>query len=81
MADQVSVRPWGNSQGIRIPKKYLEHLNIAQDDILELNIVNDTIVLKKVFKHKSFKERLAAYDGKISACKYEWGEPKGREMF
>ena len=28
MDQQVAVKPWGNSQGIRIPKNILEKLNI-----------------------------------------------------
>ena len=29
MSEQVMIRPWGNSQGIRIPKSILEKLNIS----------------------------------------------------
>lgn len=78
--DQVAVRPWGNSQGIRIPKNILEKLNISVSDTLQICIENDAIVLKKVFKHKTFEERVAEYDGEISICNFDWGDPVGREM-
>lgn len=78
--DQVSVKPWGNSQGIRIPKDILEKLNIQLSDVLNIEIENEAIVLRKAFKHKSFEERLAEYNGKISVYEYDWGEPVGEEM-
>lgn len=30
--------------------------------------------------HKSFEDRLKEYNGKISVCDFDWGEPLGREM-
>lgn len=78
--EQVAVRPWGNSQGIRIPKNILEKLNINTSDTLQISIENDAIVLKKTIKHKSFEERVAEYNGEISVCDFEWGEPVGKEL-
>lgn len=80
MCEQVTVRPWGNSQGIRIPKNILEKLNIGISDTLQIEIEDDAIVLKKTFKHKTFEERVAEYDGKISVCDFDWGEPVGKEL-
>ena len=78
--EQVTVRPWGNSQGIRMPKTILDKLNIHSSDTLQIEVVDETIVLRKTFKHKTFEERLAEYDGEISVCDFEWGEPVGREL-
>lgn len=30
--------------------------------------------------HRTFEERLAEYDGKISVYDFNWGEPEGREL-
>ena len=78
--DQVAIRTWGNSQGIRIPKKILDQMQLNVSDILEIEVENDTFVLRRQFKHKTFEERLAAYNGQISACDFDWGEPKGKEI-
>jgi antitoxin MazE len=43
-------------------------------------VKNDTIILRKSFKHKTFKERLAEYNGEISVCDFDWGEPVGKEI-
>ncbi len=77
---QVAIRSWGNSQGIRIPKDILDRMELKVSDVLDIEVEDDTIVLKKQFVHKSFEERLADYDGKISVCDFEWGEPVGREI-
>ena len=80
MSEQVMIRPWGNSQGIRIPKSILEKLNISISDTLQLDVKDDAIVLKKTFKHKSFEERLAEYNGKISVEDFDWGDSMGKEL-
>lgn len=80
MREQVAIRPWGNSQGIRIPKSILEKLNIGVSDTLQIEIEDDAIVLRKMFKHKTFEERVAEYGGEISICDFDWGEPVGKEL-
>ncbi len=47
---QATIQKWGNSQGIRIPKAFLEALGMAENDLAELSRVNDHIVIKKVKK-------------------------------
>ena len=80
MAERVALRPWGNSQGIRIPKSILEKIHISAADQLQIEVVEDAIVIKKVFRHKSFEERVAEYGGEISVGDFDWGEPQGREL-
>lgn len=80
MNDQVAIKPWGNSLGIRIPKNILEKLGLHISDILQIEVIDDSIVLKKTFKHKTFEERVAEYNGEISICDYDWGEPVGKEI-
>ena len=78
--DHVALRAWGNSQGIRIPKSIMNELDLKVSDVLDIEIVDDAIVLRKQFVHKSFEDRLKEYNGKISVNDFDWGEAKGREM-
>ena len=78
--DQVAIRSWGNSQGIRIPKEIMNRRGLKVSDILDIAVEKDTIIMKKSFVHRSFEDRLAEYDGKISVADFDWGEPAGREM-
>ena len=50
MSDQVAIKTWGNSQGIRIPKNILEKLGLHVSDTLQIEVIDDSIVLKKAFK-------------------------------
>lgn len=80
MTSQVAVKAWGNSYGIRIPKKIMDSIQIWADDLLRLETDGDSIIIHKVFQHKTFEQRLAAYDGKISVELFDRGEPQGREL-
>lgn len=77
---QAAIRSWGNSQGIRIPKDVLDRMQLKISDVLDIEIEGDAIVLRKQFVHKTFEERLAEYNGKISVSDFDWGEPAGREL-
>ena len=77
---QVAIRSWGNSQGIRIPKEIMDKMDLKVSDVMDIDIEDDAIVLRKKFVHKTFEERLEEYNGEISICDFDWGEPKGREM-
>jgi antitoxin MazE len=77
---QVTIRAWGNSQGIRLPKDVLDEMKLKVSDILEISVEDDKIVLSKQFRHKSFEERLAEYNGKLTIADFDWGEPKGKEL-
>lgn len=76
---RVVITKWGNSQGIRIPVDILRKANLKVSDPMTIEAEGDTIILRKEFRHKSFSERLAEYDGKIETCDFDWGEPMGGE--
>ena len=78
--EQVSLKAWGNSYGIRIPKEILKKLNIGVSDTLQMDVQGDSIIIRKAFKHKSFEERLDEYEGEISVCEFDWGDPSGKEL-
>ena len=76
----TSLKTWGNSQGILLPKKLLAALNWNVSDPLEMEIIENELRIRKPFIHKTFEERLADYDGKIEICDFDWGEPSGKEI-
>ncbi|MBQ8986925.1 MAG: AbrB/MazE/SpoVT family DNA-binding domain-containing protein [Lachnospiraceae bacterium] len=80
MTSQSTIKPWGNSQGIRLSKSVLEQANIDVNDTVQIEVSENVIILRKVFRHRTFEERLAEYDGKMDVQDFDWGEPAGREM-
>ena len=55
-------------------------MQLKVSDVLDIEIENDSIVLRKQFVHKTFEERLAEFNGEITVCDFDWGEPVGREI-
>lgn len=80
---QATIQKWGNSQGIRIPKAFLEALGMAENDIVELNRVEDNLVITKVKKEKelTLEEIFKDYKGEYMAEEFDWGSPAGREVW
>ena len=77
---QAQVKEWGNSQGIRIPKEVLKSAGISMNEVLDVTVSNGTIILAKVFRHKTLEERAVEFEGNLMLDgEYDWGEPEGRE--
>ena len=78
----AQVKPWGNSQGIRLSKEILETAGIHVNDYLEVEVVDGNIILSRQFRHKTLEERAAAYGGRLEPYEeIDWGEPVGREIW
>ena len=81
----TTIQKWGNSQGIRIPKIYLESMGVAENDQVEIIEQGDVLLIKKVTgkkkKHKTLKERLSGYHGTYQFEEADWGNPEGNEVF
>ena len=79
---QTQLKAWGNSQGIRIPKKMLEMLSIQENDVLHLEIVNNGIFVQKEHRHRTLEERAAEYGGELLLSdEIDWGESIGNEVW
>ncbi len=79
--EQASIKTWGNSHGIRLSKNIMKEANMKDDDMLQIEASENLIIIRKTYKHKTFAERLAEYDGKMEAYTFDWGEPVGKEFF
>lgn len=79
---RTQVKPWGNSQGIRISKDILREDDVGVNDVSEVKAVNGMITLVKTFRHKTLEERAAEFNGNLNLDgEYNRGEPVGREVW
>ena len=80
---EVQLKPWGNSQGIRLPKAVLKEAGFQPDDTLVVRAENGRIVLYPSVRHKTLEERAAEYDGKLNLDgELDWrGDPAGNEVW
>lgn len=80
---QATIQKWGNSQGIRIPKAFLDALGMMENDIVELSREDDNIIIKKVKEERklTLDDIFKDYDGESMAEEFDWGSPVGREVW
>lgn len=89
----ITIGKWGNSLGVRIPNTVTKHWNLKNGDILDIEIHEDEIVIKKPrkktakdiiaeFYHKPYVEVLAmANSDQIEQdTELDWGENVGNEV-
>lgn len=53
---QTSIRTWGNSQGLCIPKDMLRQLGWTNQEDVEISISGEKIIIEKI-RPKSAKEK------------------------
>ena len=86
---QTTISKWGNSQGIRIPKTFLQSIQIAENDPVDVTLENEKIIISKrnVMEHKTTKKRLLEFYGEDYDQESEpqdeidWGDPVGKEIW
>lgn len=79
---QLRLKQWGNSHGIRFTKEFLHRAGISPNDTLEAEVINGQIVLTPSFRHRSLKERAAAFGGALNLSdEPAREEPVGSEVW
>ena len=79
MQTEIRLKPWDNSQGLRVSREMLRQAGMAPDEALTAEISEGRIVLSKKFRHRSLRERAAAYGGELHLSgEMDWfDEPAG----
>lgn len=76
------LQKWGNSKGIRIPKVYLDSLNLQEGDLVDVELIEDKIVISKINKRViSLKDKIDSYQGPNLCKEFVWDESEGREIW
>lgn len=79
---QIQIKSWGNSQGIRFSKEFLESAGIKPNDFLTAEIKNGQIILSKSFQHRSLQQRAAVYGGELRLSdEISRDAPQGSEVW
>ena len=80
---QTTIQKWGNSQGIRIPKAFLEALGMRENDHVEIERVDDSIVIKKIITSQklTLDDIFEGYNENYQPEQFDWGKPVGKEVW
>lgn len=79
----ATIQKWGNSSAIRLPKAVLETANLERNSLVQVIAEPDRIIIKKADarKHRTFKERMAGFEGAYSANEWDTGAAIGDELW
>ncbi len=81
----TTIRKWGNSHGVRLPKAILDALLLQENDSVEIVAEKETIVIKKALRKRrakrSLEERFEGYSGDYQCAEWDTGKPVGREVW
>ena len=78
----ATIQKWGNSQGIRIPRFSLDAAKLSTDEMVEINVTDGKIVIRKaVERKKSIEELFEGFDGEYNETEIDWGKPVGNEIW
>lgn len=79
---QIKVAKWGNSLGIRIPQLLAEQAEINDGAVVEIEIKDETILIRKIRNKKlSLEELLKEINTENLHREMETGFPAGREIW
>ena len=59
---KVTIRKWGNSLALRIPKSVAEEASLADESVVDLKVVNERIVVSNVEPVTTLEQLLADVD-------------------
>ncbi len=75
---EALIKKWGNSLGIRIPKRILDMLNLSEYKKVEIKVVGGNIV---ILPKKSLDELLSKIEEKNRHKEIDFGKPQGKELW
>jgi len=78
----TTIQKWGNSQGVRLPKIFLDELNMSEGNEVEILKQDSYLIIRPASqKRKSIQELFADYDGDYTPEVIDWGKPVGGEIW
>jgi antitoxin MazE len=78
-----NLQKWGNSAGVRLPKKVIEEAHLKLDEPLEITIKGKSVILTPLTKSKkiTLKDMLKGVTPDDVGGEQDWGVPVGKEIW
>ena len=77
----TKIQKWGNSFAIRIPKEFIEELNLKQGSEIELRKIDDTLQIIPKKRKPTLEELMAKITPENQYDEIDWGTPQGKEVW
>jgi len=78
------VQKWGNSQGLRLSKELLSHVDISVGDEVDVTIRDGSLIITPVRRVRGgldLGELVRRIPKDYNPEELEWGDPVGREVW
>jgi antitoxin MazE len=80
----TKIQKWGNSQGLRLPKRVLEDARISVGDDIDVTTRDGVIIIapvRRVRGKRNLQELVSRIPKNYEIAEIDWGEPVGREVW
>lgn len=80
----TKVQKWGNSQGVRLSKELLSHVDIDVGDAVEVAVHDGALVVTPVNRVRggqNLEELVKHIPKDYKPEEFDWGPPVGREVW
>ncbi len=79
---ETAVAKWGNSTGVRIPRKVAEQANLREGDQVSVEVEGPgVIVVRAVKKEVTLDSLVSQITPKNRHGETDWGSPQGHEVW
>jgi len=72
-----TIKKWGNSLAVRIPRAYADELGFDENANVSLEISDDRLIIRR---EDTLDDMLAQINDENKHTLADFGEPRGREM-
>ena len=79
----ATIGKWGNASAVRIPQPFCEQVGIGVGDAVSIFVDGrQRIIIEPERSKHTLQERMRAWDGvRYATHEYDWGEPRGEEVW
>ncbi len=78
---QTQIGKWGNSLAVRIPRTYVQDLQLKEGMDLEVSFEQGKLVFRPLPKQYTLEELLSQVTPENLHEETDWGPPQGREFW
>ena len=79
---QTKIQKWGNSLALRIPKSFALHVNLKQNELVDISIDKGKIIISPISqKEYSLEELLKGVSENNLHGEFDTGAPAGKEIW
>ncbi len=76
----TTIARWGNSNGVRLPRRLLDEAGLHEDQPVELAAVEGTIVIRPLLRPQTLDELFTYYEGDYQPQEVAWGDARAEKV-